>query len=129
MKNVIRWILTPLAFPAGMILGHLFGLINASTPVGVVRMALVGLVCGAASAMGSILLPILIAPSNKRKVGIIAFWCQVVISILSIACAIALYTIQFYTTQELLEYAITMIGCVGGIVHSRRTLIEEASNW
>ena len=88
MKNIIRWILTPIAFPAGLILGHCFGLLNALLPVGYVGLFFLWLICGACSAAGSIMLPVLVAPSKKLTVGNIAFCCQVVTIIASIGCTI-----------------------------------------
>lgn len=108
-----------------MILGHLFGLMNAMMPMGVIGKVLIWIVCGAGSAIGSILLPMLVAPSHKKTVGIISFWCQVVVFIVSIVCTIILSTIQ---GQELLKYVISMIGCAGGIVYSKQNMIEDLCN-
>ena len=119
MKNIIRWILTPIAFPAGLILGHCFGLLNALLPVGYVGLFFLWLICGACSAAGSIMLPVLVAPSKKLTVGNIAFWCQVVTFIASIGCTIYLAEI---TGKELFKYIVSMIGCAAGAIYCKVTM-------
>lgn len=119
MKNIILWILTPIAFPAGLILGHWLGLLNALLPVSYVGLFFLWLICGACSAAGSIMLPILVAPSKKLTVGNIAFWCQVVTFIASIGCTIYLAEI---TGKELFKYIVSMIGCAAGAIYCKVTM-------
>ena len=116
MKKVLRWIATPLAFPIGLVLGHCFGLLNALLPISYIGLFFFWLICGACSAIGSIMLPVWVAPSHKYNVGIIAFWCQVIVFIASIVLTIVQSRIA---GMELFEYIVSMIGCVAGAIYCK----------
>jgi len=124
MKKVLRWIATPLAFPIGLVLGHWFGLLNALFPISYIGLFFLWLICGACSAIGSIMLPVWVAPSHKHNVGIVAFWCQVVVFIGSIGSTIYLSEIA---GKELFEYIVSMIGCVAGAIYCKVNMEEFTS--
>lgn len=124
MKKLLRWILTPLAFPVGMVLGHLFGLLNSLFPLGYVGSVLLWFICGSCSAIGSIQLPIWVAPSHKHVVGNIAFWCQIIVFITSIILTIILSSI---TGKELFKYIVSMIGCAAGTIYCKVNM-EDFTN-
>lgn len=124
MKKVLRWIATPLAFPIGLVLGHCFGLLNALFPISYIGLFFLWLICGACSAIGSIMFPVWVAPSHKYNVGIVAFWCQVIVFIGSIGSTIYLSEIA---GKELFEYIVSMIGCAAGAIYCKVNMEEFTS--
>lgn len=119
--KILRWIAVPFMFPLGMILGHLSGLTNGVFVHSIIGEMVLEFICGALAAGGSIMLPALVAPTNKKSVANIAFYLQIVF--LSISVAITIMQ-NLYSEKELFAYIVAIIGGVVGIIYSKKSIPE-----